>query len=200
MLPQAGPRRSCAQRSGLLCGSAWCSRPDLGACLVAAIIGSWLPWGVICGGSKSVGHVCGAFRLTAGPGASIIPVSRGAMGRVWCLDLGAERYAAKELFWESDEESVRQEVTFTAHLDSAGIRLPGSLPGRGGRGTAARCLQFGGAGHIPRFQHGFPRARRAGNSIYRTGRGARPGPGATRPWPTGGDGAGADGTRAACRW
>src|SRR5262249_59785451 len=55
------------------------------------------------------------------------------MGRVWCLDLGAERYAVKELFWESDEESVRPEVTFTAHLESAGIRLPGSLPGRGGR-------------------------------------------------------------------
>jgi hypothetical protein len=28
----------------------------------------------------------------------------------------------------------------------------------------------------------------------------RPRPGATRPWPTGGDGAGADGTTAACRW
>ena len=104
-----------------------------GACPVAAIIGSWLPWGVICGGSKSVELVCGAFGLTAEPGASLIPVSRGAMGRVWCLDLGAERYAVKELFWESDEESVRPEVTFTAHLDSAGIRLPGSLPGRGGR-------------------------------------------------------------------
>ena len=69
-----------------------------------------------------------------------------------------------------------------------------------GSGEAARRLQFGGAGHIPRFQHGFPRARRAGNSIYRTGRGARPGPGTTRLWPTGGDGAGADGTTAACRW
>ena len=74
--------------------------------------------GVICAGSKSIEHVCGAFGLTAGPEASIIPVSRGAMGRVWCLDLGAERYAVKELFWESDEESVRPEVTFTAHLDS----------------------------------------------------------------------------------
>ena len=88
---------------------------------------------MICGGSESVELVCGAFGLTAGPGASLIPVSRGAMGRVWCLDLGAERYAVKELFWESDEESVRPEVTFTAHLESAGIRLPGSLPGRGGR-------------------------------------------------------------------
>jgi hypothetical protein len=40
--------------------------------------------GVICGGSKSVEHICGAFGLTAGPGAWIILVS--------CLDLGAERY------------------------------------------------------------------------------------------------------------
>ena len=121
---------------GLLCGSGLVFSPGPGACQVAAIIGNWLPWGVICGGSKSVEHVCGAFGLTAGPGASIIPVSRGAMGRVWCLDLGAERYAVKELFWESDEESVRPEVAFTAHLDSAGIRLPGSLPGRGGRSSS----------------------------------------------------------------
>jgi hypothetical protein len=106
-------------------------RPGASGSLVAAIIGSWLPGVVICGGSRSVAHVCCAFGLTAGPGASMIPVSRGAMGRVWCLDLGAERYALKELFWESDEESVRPEVAFTAHLASAGIRLPGSLPGRG---------------------------------------------------------------------
>jgi hypothetical protein len=100
---------------------------------VAVIIGSWLPGGVICGGTESAGLVCAAFGLTARPGAALIPVSRGAMGRIWRLDLGAERYAVKELFWESDEESVRPEVTFTAHLESAGIRLPGSLPGRDGR-------------------------------------------------------------------
>ena len=88
---------------------------------------------MICAGSQSVELVCGAFGLTAAPGAALIPVSRGAVGRVWCLDLGAERYAVKELFWESDEESVCAEVTFTAHLESAGIRLPGSLPGRGRR-------------------------------------------------------------------
>jgi len=88
---------------------------------------------VICDGSESAGLVCGAFGLTAEPGAALIPVSRGAMGRVWRLDAGAERYAVKELFWESDEESVRTEAAFTAHLESAGIRLPGSLPGRGGR-------------------------------------------------------------------
>jgi hypothetical protein len=88
---------------------------------------------VISGGSESAGLVCGAFGLTAEPGAALIPVSRGAMGRVWCLDAGAERYAVKELFWESDEEQARREAAFTAHLESAGIRLAGSLPGRGGR-------------------------------------------------------------------
>ena len=88
---------------------------------------------MISGDSESAGLVCGAFGLRAGPGATLIPVSRGAVGRIWCLDLGAERYAVKELFRESDEEPVRQEVTFTAHLESAGIRLPGSLPGRDGR-------------------------------------------------------------------
>ena len=144
MLPEAGMCRLALKVRVGRVGRAWCSRRGPGACQVAAIIGSWLPWGVICGGSKSVEHVCGAFGLTAGPGASIIPVSRGAMGRVWCLDLGAERYAVKELFWESDEESVRPEVTFTAHLESAGIRLPGSLPGRGGRFLQELAADHGG--------------------------------------------------------
>lgn len=119
---------------GWPCGPALVFSPGPGGpCRVAVITGSWLPWGVIGDGSESAGLVCGAFGLTAGPGASLIPVSRGAVGRVWCLDLGAERYAVKELFREPDEESVRPEVTFTAHLESAGIRLPGSLPGRDGR-------------------------------------------------------------------
>ena len=133
MLPEAGDVRSCAQSTGWPCGPALVFSPGSGVWQVAAITGSWLPWSVICGGSESVEHVCGAFGLTAEPGASLIPVSRGAMGRIWCLDLGAERYAVKELFWEPDEESVRPEVTFTAHLESAGIRLPGSLAGRDGR-------------------------------------------------------------------
>lgn len=70
---------------------------------------------MICAGSESAGLVCGAFGLTAEPGASLIPVSRGAMGRIWRLDLGTERYAVKELFWAPDEEPVRAEVAFTAH-------------------------------------------------------------------------------------
>ena len=89
---------------------------------------------MICAGRESAGLVCGAFGLTAEPGAALVPVSRGAVGRVWRLDLGAERYAVKELFGEPDKESVHPEVAFTVHLESAGIRLPGSLPGRAGPG------------------------------------------------------------------
>jgi Ser/Thr protein kinase RdoA (MazF antagonist) len=57
---------------------------------------------------------------------------------------GRGRYAVKELFWESDEESVRPEVTITAHLESAGIRLPGSLPGRDGRFLQELAADHGG--------------------------------------------------------
>ncbi len=88
------------------------------------------------GPALAVEFVCAAFGLTGGPGASIIPVSRGAVGRIWRLDLGAERYAVKELFVEPGEESVRREAAFTAHVQAAGIRLPGSVPGSGGRFVA----------------------------------------------------------------
>jgi Ser/Thr protein kinase RdoA (MazF antagonist) len=92
-----------------------------------------LPYWVIRDVSMTVEPVCAAFGLEVSPGASITALSRGAVGRIWRLDLGADRYAVKELFVESDEESVCREVTFTAHLQAAGIRLPGSLPGRTGR-------------------------------------------------------------------
>jgi Ser/Thr protein kinase RdoA (MazF antagonist) len=88
---------------------------------------------VIRDASMTVEPVCAAFGLEASPGASITALSRGAVGRIWRLDLGADRYAVKELFLESDEESVCREVRFTAHLRAAGIRLPGSVPGPAGR-------------------------------------------------------------------
>lgn len=76
--------------------------------------------------------ICAAFGLPEVPGAAIIPVSRGAMGRIWRLDLGADRFAVKELFWEASEESARRDAELTAHLEAAGIRLPASVPGPGG--------------------------------------------------------------------
>jgi Ser/Thr protein kinase RdoA (MazF antagonist) len=85
------------------------------------------------GGGMTAGRVCAAFGLTAEPGTSLTAVSRGTAGRIWRLDLAAGRYAVKELFTESDEQSVRREVAVTGHLEAAGIRLPRSLPGPGGR-------------------------------------------------------------------
>ena len=145
---------------------------------------------MISGGSESAGLVCGAFGLTAEPGAALIPVSRGAMGRVWCLDVGAERYAVKELFWESDEESVRTEVAFTAHLESAGIRLPGSLPGRGGRFLQELAPgQGGGWLRLYRWIDGVPvdlagpgLAAAIGDLAGRLHALARPARGAVDPW------------------
>jgi Ser/Thr protein kinase RdoA (MazF antagonist) len=145
---------------------------------------------VIGGGSESVELICGAFGLTAGPGPSLIPVSRGAVGRIWRLDLGAERYAVKELFGEPDEESVRTEVAFTAHLESAGIRLPGSLPGRDGRFLQELASgQDGGWLRLYRWIDGVPPdladpglAVRIGDLAGRLHALAGPARGAVDPW------------------
>jgi Ser/Thr protein kinase RdoA (MazF antagonist) len=79
-------------------------------------------------GQMTVELACAAFGLTPAAGASISGPSRGAAGQIWCLDLGSAKYAVKELFSGWDEEPVRTEVTFTTHLQAAGIRLPGSVP------------------------------------------------------------------------
>jgi Ser/Thr protein kinase RdoA (MazF antagonist) len=87
---------------------------------------------------------CAALGLAFGPQVTVSPVARGAMGQVWCLDLGAVRYAVKELFWAADEESVRREAACTAQLAAAGIRLPGSLPDRAGRFIVRLPARAGG--------------------------------------------------------
>jgi Ser/Thr protein kinase RdoA (MazF antagonist) len=66
------------------------------------------------------------------------------MGRIWRLDLGANRFAVKELFWEASEESARREAELTAHLEAAGIRLPASVPGPGGCFVARLPADSGG--------------------------------------------------------
>jgi hypothetical protein len=92
----------------------------------------WLAERVIRADRTTIGLICAAFGLADVPGAAIIPVRRGAMGQIWRLDLGANRFAVKELFWEASEESARHEAEVTAHLEAAGIRLPASVPGPGG--------------------------------------------------------------------
>jgi hypothetical protein len=74
-------------------------------------------------------------------------------------------------------------VSFTARIGGRRPGAPSSVaPGTSRVSSMAFRVPGGRKFHLP------------------NGRGARPGPGATRPWPTGGDGAGADGTTAACRW
>jgi len=104
----------------------------------------WLAERVIDAGRTTVGRICAVFGLPDVPGAAIIPVSRGAMGRIWRLDLGADRFAVKELFWEASEESARREAEVTAHVEAAGIRLPASVPGPGGCFVARLPADYGG--------------------------------------------------------
>jgi len=99
---------------------------------------------VIRAARTTVGWICAAFGLPEVPGAAIIPVSRGAMGRIWRLDLGTDRFAVKELFWEASEESARREAELTAYLEAAGIRLPASVPGPGGCFVASLPAGSGG--------------------------------------------------------
>jgi Ser/Thr protein kinase RdoA (MazF antagonist) len=98
---------------------------------------------VISGDRETVEYICACYGLTAGPGAAMTAVSRGAVGRIWRLDLPGGRYAVKELFRDADEAEVQREAAFTAHLQAAGIRLPGSLPGRDGRFLAQLPSQHG---------------------------------------------------------
>jgi Ser/Thr protein kinase RdoA (MazF antagonist) len=106
---------------------------------------------VIAGGRETVEYICACYGLTAGPGAAMTAVSRGAVGRIWRLDLSDGRFAVKELFRPADEAEVRREAAFTAHLQAAGIRLPGSLPGRDGR-FLARLPGPGGGGWLRLYQ------------------------------------------------
>ena len=140
--------------------------------------------------STPVQLVCAAFSLTATPGASMTEVARGAVGRIWRLDLGTDRYAVKELFLESDEESVRREVAFTTHLQAAGIRLPASVPDSDGRflvplaGDAGaswlRLYQWIDGGPADLADPGL--ATRLGDILGRLHAHALPAQGAPDPW------------------
>jgi Ser/Thr protein kinase RdoA (MazF antagonist) len=117
-------------------------------------------------------------------------LTRGAAGRIWRLDLGADRYAIKELFFESDEVSVRREVAFTAHLQAAGIRLPASVPDSGGRFLVPLAGDAGDSRlRLYQWIDGVPAdladpglATRLGDILGRLHAAALPAQGAPDPW------------------
>jgi Ser/Thr protein kinase RdoA (MazF antagonist) len=145
---------------------------------------------VIRAGTTTVGWICAACGLPEVPGAAIIPVSRGAMGRIWRLDLGANRFAVKELFWEASEESARREADLTAHLEAAGIGLPASVPGPDGCFVARLPADSGGGWlRLYRWIDGVPVdladpgvATRAGGLLGRLHACALPSCGEADPW------------------
>ena len=150
----------------------------------------WLGGRVIRAGRTTVGWICAAFGLPEVPGAAITPVSRGAVGRIWRLDLGADRLAVKELFGEASEESARREAELTAHLEAAGIRLPASVPGPGGRFVARLPADSGGGWlRLYRWIDGVPAdladagvATRIGGLLGRLHARALPPCGEADPW------------------
>jgi Ser/Thr protein kinase RdoA (MazF antagonist) len=98
---------------------------------------------VISGDRETVEYICACYGLAPGPSAAMTAVSRGAVGRIWRLDLPGGRYAVKELFRAADEAQVQREAAFTAQLQATGIRLPGSLPSRDGRFLVRQPSQDG---------------------------------------------------------
>lgn len=79
-----------------------------------------------------VAHVREAFGWDADVTLSAGP--RGAMGQVWRLDVGAARFALKEIFADPPSEAVVEaELAFARRAAEAGVRLPASHPDRAGR-------------------------------------------------------------------
>jgi Ser/Thr protein kinase RdoA (MazF antagonist) len=72
-------------------------------------------------------------------------VSGGAVGRIWRLSLGTDRFAVKELFGDASEESARGEAALVGHVRAAGIRVPEALAGTDGRYVVRLPATSGGS-------------------------------------------------------
>lgn len=59
---------------------------------------------------------------------------RGALGRIWRVEAGPERYALKEIFFEPPSPAlIEAELGFARKAAAAGVRMPGAHPSREGR-------------------------------------------------------------------
>ncbi|MFI6602163.1 phosphotransferase enzyme family protein [Nonomuraea sp. NPDC050536] len=75
---------------------------------------------------------------------------RGALGRIWRVEIGAARYALKEIFFEPPTQAlIEAELAFARRAAGAGVRMPGAHPAREGRylvempdGTWARLYDW----------------------------------------------------------
>jgi hypothetical protein len=77
---------------------------------------------------ETLRRVATSYAVPVGDQATLTPVARGAMGRIWRLDTGlGPVFAVKELLWEADEASVRATVAFRDAAAARGrIEAPAS--------------------------------------------------------------------------
>ncbi|MGW0230945.1 phosphotransferase enzyme family protein [Actinopolymorpha singaporensis] len=75
----------------------------------------------------------------------MIPIVRGAMGRIWRLSLGGHDYAVKELFWGHDEAAVVREAALRDAAAVAGVASPANLRTVDGRYVCTLPAELGGA-------------------------------------------------------
>ncbi len=115
---------------------------------------------------------------------------RGAVGRLWRLDLGDISYAVKESRRPADEDAVAFQVACGRHAAAHGVRVPDSLPGRDGRYVMAVPDRYGG-GWVRVFEWVSGTAvdltdpglaTEVGELLGRLHAGALPAVGAVDPW------------------
>lgn len=78
----------------------------------------------------------GCAREAFGWGGDVVVAEgpRGALGRIWRVDIGGKRFALKEIFAEPPSDAaLALERSLTGPAAAAGVRLPASHPGRDGR-------------------------------------------------------------------
>lgn len=144
-------------------------------------------------GDELVEYVRAAFGLAVDGPATITLAARGAVGQIWRLAWGEQRYALKELLHrEFDEAELAREAAGTAHFAAAGILLPVSVPATDGRFVVPVPRELGGgAVRLNRWVAGAPvrtsadtteLAEPLGELLGRLHRYAPPAVGAVDPW------------------
>ncbi|MET9023045.1 phosphotransferase [Actinopolymorpha sp. NPDC004070] len=98
--------------------------------------------------SATIRYVCEQFALDDGERAGegrLVPIVRGAMGRIWRLSIGTDDYAVKELFWGHDEATVVREAALRDAAANAGVDSPANLRTTDGRYVCILPAELGGA-------------------------------------------------------
>jgi aminoglycoside phosphotransferase (APT) family kinase protein len=95
--------------------------------------------------SWDVRALCEGFGLP-GAGAAVVPVGRGAMGRLWKLTTTAGTFAVKEALWDEGWTDVRTEVGLRDAAVVAGVLSPAAMPTASGdhvlRSTGSRLRLY----------------------------------------------------------